>query len=135
MASVVDYKEYLQCRFVDEYSKPSAVPKNFVAASQRRKSVRVISVKTRRSTDINNLLIIDKVVDYRYPRAAQYTNWILVNILRWKKRPRKCRNPTTLQFARDDSFYKANAGPPFFLSSAVQIRGMVCNETGRLPHL
>ncbi|GAB5593101.1 hypothetical protein Unana1_08001 [Umbelopsis nana] len=121
-----DCKEFLRCRFVDEYSALSGTVGNVHRMRERRKSVRVVTIKTRRSTQISNeSIIVDKVIDYHYPKLAQYTHWVLLNVLKWKKRPRKCRNPSSLRFVQDDLPDKSKYDTHHFINSPAQSREQI----------
>ncbi|CAO3684350.1 unnamed protein product, partial [Umbelopsis vinacea] len=70
ISSAADLKEYLRCRYVDEYYELEEIDAS-TTGSSRRKSVRKISGITRRSTDISQESTqLEMITQYKYPRLA-----------------------------------------------------------------
>jgi hypothetical protein len=96
ISSAADFKEYLRCRYVDEYYELEEIDAS-TTGSSRRKSVRKISGITRRSTDISQeSTLLERITQYKYPRLAKYVNFTLVHIVGVKKRPQRHRSSATL---------------------------------------
>lgn len=111
--SINDFSEWLHAHYVDEYAEHP-----LSTTSQRRKSVRIINVRTRRSTQLSgDSIAVDRLVQYSHPRLAKYTNCILKKVFRWKERPRKCRSVTHVNEIKGTSFVKVQTGSTFYLPS------------------
>ena len=96
ISSAADLKEYLRCRYVDEYYELEEIDAS-TTGSSRRKSVRKISGITRRSTDISQESTqLEMITQYKYPRLAKYVNCTLVHIFGVKRRPQRHRSSATL---------------------------------------
>jgi hypothetical protein len=96
ISSAANFKEYLRCRYVDEYYELEEIDAS-TTGSSRRQSVRKISGITRRSTDMSpESTLVETITQYKYPRLAKYVNWTLVHIVGVKRRPQRHRSSTTL---------------------------------------
>jgi hypothetical protein len=114
-----DLMDHLHTIYVDEYREH---PTQDVGG--RRQSVRVISMETRRSTQTSvDSIVVDKIVTYAHPKLAKYINWILTKIFKLERRPRKCRNVSTISYAVDSSVIKMKTGSTFYLPSDPESEG------------
>ncbi|KAI8579372.1 hypothetical protein K450DRAFT_242941 [Umbelopsis ramanniana AG] len=111
--STSDCLEWIHAHYVDEYTENS-IP----TAGQRRKSMRIINVRTRLSTQTSaDSIAVDRLVPYPHPRLAKYLNWILTKVFRWKERPRICRSVSHLSHMKGTSLEKVRTGSTFYLPS------------------
>jgi hypothetical protein len=96
ISSAADFKEYLRCRYVDEYYELEEIDASTTRFS-RRISVRKISSTTRRPTDMSQeSALVERITQYKYPRLAKYVNCTLVHIVGVKRRPQRHRSSATL---------------------------------------
>jgi hypothetical protein len=120
--SASDCLEWLHAHYVDEY-----IERPISAAYQRRKSMRIVNVRSRLSTQTTvDSIAVDRLVRYPHPRLAKYANWTLTKVFRWKARPRKCRSVTHVCRIKGTSLDKVQTGSTFYLPS---VDGSLGNKT------
>jgi len=120
VSSAAEFKEYLHCRYVDEYQEPTVQVIEKGAMRHRRKSVRMIAIRTRRSTQLSQeSVIVDKAIDYSHPKLAKVLNWVLIHIFRFKQRPRRPRHPSTFSFIPEDLLARSRPQSSLFQTSDV----------------
>ncbi|KAG2180276.1 hypothetical protein INT43_004065 [Umbelopsis isabellina] len=107
ISSASECREYLRCRYVDEYSEIMVTHLENGFQTKRRLSSRIVVVKTRRSTQLSqDTVLLDKTVAYKHPKWAKLVNSILTRVFKFKARPRRCRDPDNLEIITEYSMFK-----------------------------
>lgn len=107
ISSASECREYLRCRYVDEYSEIMVTDFQNGFQSKRRLSSRIVVVKTRRATQLSqDTILLDKTVAYTHPKWAKLVNSIMIHVFKFKARPRRCRDPENLEIITEYSMFK-----------------------------
>lgn len=107
ISSASECREYLRCRYVDEYGEIMVNDFGNGFQKKRRLSSRIVIVKARRSTQISqDTVLLDKTIEYKHPKLAKVVNLIMTRVFKFKARPRRCRDPDNLEFISEHSMFK-----------------------------
>jgi hypothetical protein len=108
ISSASECIEYFRCRYVDEYSEIMVNDFEKGWQNKRRLSSRIVTVKTRRSTQLSQDVILDKTIAYKNPRTAKVINLVMTRVFRFNARPRRCRDPDNLELITEYSMFKSH---------------------------